>query len=432
MTPEEALASSGVRLDLRFPGQADPIGVAVSGGGDSMALLHLASDWARKARRTLLAVTVDHGLRPEAAREAALVGQACASLGIPHTVLRWTDWDGQGNMQDQARRARQRLISAWAGAEGVGAVFLGHTADDQAETVLLRLARGSGVDGLSAMDEFTPAVHGLWVRPFLNIGRQDLREWLWLRDIAWAEDPSNEDCRFDRVRARAMMEHLKALGLTPERLIRTSDHMRRAEVSLRQHAGSVAAKDATEEGADLCFPLDLLRRVEAEDTPARLLAAGLAWVGTRPYRPRHHALLRLARRVLGGRSATLSGCQVMPEGDRFRIRREARAYGDPAPLHLTGGMLRTRWDGRWSLHRGATDQDRADPASWRHLRVAALGGEGLRVCPDWTAQGLPSGALLATPAVWDGNRVVAAPFAGRPEGWTATLYPRFQWFVRDR
>ncbi|TNC47840.1 tRNA lysidine(34) synthetase TilS [Rubellimicrobium rubrum] len=430
--PEEALASSVARLDQRLAELSAPIGIAVSGGGDSMALLHLAADWARKVHRTLRAVTVDHGLRPEAAREADLVGQSCGSLGIVHTVLRWTDWNGKGNMQDQARRARQRLISDWAMAEGIGAVLLGHTADDQAETVLLRLARGSGVDGLSAMDEFAPAVHGLWVRPFLNSRRRDLRDWLRSRAIAWAEDPSNEDRRFDRVKARSMMEHLAVLGLTPDRLIRTSDHMRRAEASLRQHAEAVAARDTREEGADLCLPLDFLRRVEAEDTPARLLAAGLAWVGNRPYRPRHDALLRLARVVLDGRSATLSGCQVMPEGDRFRIRREARAYDAPAPLHLTGGMLRARWDGRWSLHRGATDQDRVDPASWRHLRVAALGGEGLRVCPDWTAQGLPSGALLATPAVWDGSRVVAAPFAGRPEGWTATLYPRFQWFVRDR
>ncbi len=431
MIPEEALASSVARLDQRFQGRSGPLGIAVSGGGDSMALLHLAAAWAGEARRTLLAVTVDHGLRPGAAKEAALVGQSCASLGIPHTVLRWTDWDGQGNMQDQARRARRRLISDWAVAGGIGAVFLGHTADDQAETVLLRLARGSGVDGLSAMDEFAPAVHGLWVRPFLHVGRQDLRDWLRSRDIAWAEDPSNEDVRFDRVRARAMMRHLAALGLTPERLIRTSDHMRRAEASLRQHAESVAAKDAREEGADLCLPLDLLRRVEAEDTPARLLAAGLAWVGHRPYRPRHDALLRLARSVLDGRSATLSGCHVIPEDDRFRIRREARAYGDPASLHSSGGMLRARWDGRWSLHRGATNEDRIDPASWRHLRVAALGREGLRACPNWTAQGLPPGALLAAPAVLDGDRVVAAPLAGHHEGWTATLYPRFQWFVRD-
>ena len=125
-----------------------PVAVAVSGGGDSVALLLLLQE---TGARPLAAVTVDHGLRPESAAEAAAVAALCSARGIAHTLLRWEEPAGAGNLQARAREARRRLIGDWARGRGIGAVALGHTLDDQAETFLLRLARGSGVDGLSGM-----------------------------------------------------------------------------------------------------------------------------------------------------------------------------------------------------------------------------------------------------------------------------------------
>ena len=113
------------------PSPPQRLGVAVSGGGDSVALLHLLADWARESGTELRAVTVDHGLRPEAATEAADVARACAALGVGHDILRWSGWDGRGNLPDQARRARYRLMADWAQAHGIADVALGHTADDQ-------------------------------------------------------------------------------------------------------------------------------------------------------------------------------------------------------------------------------------------------------------------------------------------------------------
>ena len=146
MTSAGAAAALAAALDPPPPA----LGVAVSGGSESTALLIHLHDWAGPRGVALHAVTIDHGLRPEAAAEAAGVAALCARLAVPHDTLPWR-WDGRGNLPDAARRGRQALISDWAAARGIADVALGHTADDQAETLLMRLGRGSGVDGLAAM-----------------------------------------------------------------------------------------------------------------------------------------------------------------------------------------------------------------------------------------------------------------------------------------
>ena len=149
MTVPPRFADAVAAVMARAP--AGPVGVAVSGGSDSTALLALVRAWAEAEGRSVLAVTVDHRLRPESAGEAGVVAELCARLGVGHATRVWADAPGRGNLQASARAARQHLIGAWAREAGLAAVALGHTLDDQAETVLLRLARGSGVDGLAAM-----------------------------------------------------------------------------------------------------------------------------------------------------------------------------------------------------------------------------------------------------------------------------------------
>ena len=156
------------------PEPPDKLGVAVSGGGDSTALLVLLDDWRRDGGPELAVATVDHGLRPEAAAEAAEVAALCGRLGVPHETLAWR-WDGKGNLSDAARRGRLRLIAGWANGRGIGMVAQGHTADDQAETFLMRLARGSGVDGLAAMAARRTAEGVAWVRPLLQVRRGEFR-----------------------------------------------------------------------------------------------------------------------------------------------------------------------------------------------------------------------------------------------------------------
>jgi tRNA(Ile)-lysidine synthetase-like protein len=236
---------AGVDLNRRFaeemgaflgPDFPSDIGLAVSGGGDSMAMLHLAAPWARVMGIRLWVATIDHGLRAESAAEAALVAQACTDLGLSHSTLKWDGWDGKGNLQASARAARHDLLGRWRGS--VQHIAFGHTEDDQAETVLMRLTRGSGVEGLSGMsarqtisDTALPNLDSsAWtlLRPLLPTTRAELRHYLRVLHIPYVDDPTNDDLTYDRVKARKALDILAPLGLTAQTLAQTATRMARA------------------------------------------------------------------------------------------------------------------------------------------------------------------------------------------------------------
>jgi tRNA(Ile)-lysidine synthase len=377
-----------------------PLGLAVSGGGDSVALLLLAVDAGQQVR----AVTVDHGLRPEAAAEAAWVGRLCAGLGVPHDTLQWQGWTGAGNLQDQARRARLSLIADWAMAAGLGAVALGHTQDDQAETVLMRLARRAGVDGLSAMSDCRRAQGMTWLRPLLSVSRDDLRAFLRARGQEWIEDPSNDALRFDRVKARRALTALAPLGLTAAVLAGVADQMRTARSALDHQTEAAARHIARIEGGDV-----VMDRAGFEGLPAeirrRLLVGALGWIGSADYGPRAASVQALLTAVAAGRGGTLAGCRVTLRPSTLRVAREWQAVRG---MVAAPGQL---WDCRWIV---------TGPDS-NGLDVKALGEAGLGMVADWRTSGLPRASLLASPSVWRAGVLISAPLAGSTAGWTADL-----------
>jgi tRNA(Ile)-lysidine synthase len=300
------------RADLRRlrPG-GGRLGIAVSGGSDSLALLLLAT---AAFPERIAAATVDHGLRPEAADEAAFVADVCGGLRIPHRILKVALAPGS-NVQARAREARYAALAGWASEDGIEAILTGHHADDQAETLLMRLVRGSGVAGLAGI-RGAGRIGGFTIcRPLLGWRHETLAEIVREAGLRPVEDPSNEDEAHDRVRMR---RQLAGTGwLDAAALARSAAALAEAEEALDWSAETLAAdRLRTEKEAILLDPVGLpaellrrlvllcLRRVESSGQPRGEQVA---------------ALIETLRR---GETATL-GRVLCRGGTRFRF--------EPAP-----------------------------------------------------------------------------------------------------
>jgi len=393
MSLEAALLVQIAPYLSKFPN--GKIGVAVSGGGDSMALLRLLHKW---EQREIVVASVDHGLRATAADEAQSVATLCATLGITHEVLEWRGWDKQGNLQDAARQARYGLLGDWATARGLAGVALGHTADDQAETFLMRLARGSGVDGLAAMQAQRQHNSLVWLRPMLGINRADLR--LYLAEIgqSWIDDPSNDDSQFTRIRLRKSAGMLADLGLGPDVLTATATQMARARTAL-EYATRQLAETVAMAGS---IGMLSLRRHDYSAAPdelrLRLLAGAIGWINGAPYRPRLDSLTALDTHICqpDAPGRCLGGVQTQAEGENVLLMRELAACATTVLAEGCEGMI---WDRRWQLLGDLRAGDEIGP----------LGAAGLAGCSDWRESGWPRAALMATPGQWRNGRLIAAP-----------------------
>ncbi|OKO73880.1 tRNA(Ile)-lysidine synthetase [Bradyrhizobium sp. NAS80.1] len=208
--------------------------LAVSGGPDSVALMWLAARWQRSLARgpLLTVVTVDHGLRPEAAREAREVKRLATELGLTHRTLRWHGAKPKTGLPAAAREARYRLLAQAARAAGASHVLTAHTRDDQAETLLMRLLRGSGLAGLSAMAHVSERDGIILARPLLDVPKSQLIATLKRAKIGFADDPTNRDTAFTRPRLRALLPQLAAEGGDARNLARLAARLARANAAV--------------------------------------------------------------------------------------------------------------------------------------------------------------------------------------------------------
>ncbi len=387
------------------------VAVAFSGGPDSLALLLLASRWVRGRKGAKLhAFTVDHGLRAASAAEARRAAAMAAQIGVPHRILRWKGEKPSSGIQAAARDARYALLLSACRKAGIGDLLVAHHLEDQAETFLLRLARGSGVDGLAAMPASrflsadAPQVRLL--RPLLDLPRTRLAATVSKARLAPILDPSNEDERFDRVKARKALALLAPLGLDASRLARTAAQMARAREALEAETQALLSEHAS------ISPLgfaevrgDALAAVPAE-TGLRVLAALVAFAGGRDYGPRLAGLEAVHAAILEGelgRGRTLGGVKLAFRKDVLTVTREVSAARQAPSLWLRVGEEGV-WDGRFRL-----SLTRAP----RNLRfeVRALGPEGLS---DLRARKaalpqMPSAVLHALPGLWQGRKLIGAP-----------------------
>ena len=324
--------------------------LAVSGGSDSTALLVIAARWAKGIKKQLnhapklIAVTVDHSLRTESAREAAAVKQLSRKLGIPHRTLRWRGKKPKTGLQEAARIARYRLLAQTAARVGYEHILTAHTLDDQAETVLFRLARGSGLTGLAGMAHASLIPAGgdravFLVRPLLPVSKARLIATLKIDGVGHIEDPTNRDPRFTRTRLRALMPHLANEGLDARSLARFAARMRRAEATI-EFAVAAARAALTpgpwRERGPIVFETARFNDLPAE-VALRLLGRAIAHSGDEGpvelgklewlYEALRKSHLPL-RRTLAGALVTLGASRLIVERAPPRRGRAARGAGN--------------------------------------------------------------------------------------------------------
>jgi len=284
--------------------------------------------WARKRRvAPPEALIVDHGLRPESRSEAARTARQAREFGVHAHVLRWETKKPSTGIEEAARIARYGLIGEWCKAHGVPVLFVAHTRDDQAETFLLRLGRGSGVDGLSAMRPRAPFPLAGYrplelARPLLSFGRDELRAFLAARGVTWIEDPMNLEARFARTRMRAVLPILDEAGISVSRIVAATEHLARARDALDAMTGSLLAAHARkqENGAVLLNGRALL--AVPKELGLRALSCVLMEVSAQDYRPRFAGLDRLFGSLAENgisRAATLHGCRIGRAPAHLRI-----------------------------------------------------------------------------------------------------------------
>jgi tRNA(Ile)-lysidine synthase len=301
------------------------LGLAVSGGPDSLGLLLLAARWAAPRGIALFVYTVDHALRPEAAAEAAMVVREAEALGLAARALRWDGAKPASGVMAAARAARYRLLATAMAADGVRLLLTAHHLGDQAETVLMRLAHGSGIDGLRGMDRQS-VVEGCEIyRPLLGLRPDVLRDIVRAAGLTPAADPSNLDSAYERVRWRQLLPALAAEGLTLERLGTLARRMEEASALIHAEAEAHYPRIVTPLSAT---EMELAAGRLATLNPAvatALLGQVLGLVKGDRGAPPLGPLEALAARLQGGaplKGLTLHGCLVSSDGASIRVRRE--------------------------------------------------------------------------------------------------------------
>lgn len=390
--------------------------LAVSGGSDSVALMELAARWRvlhPNAARRVVVATVDHGLRAESPDEASWVRERAEALGFAHETLVWAGPKRVTGIQEAARAARYDLLGRLAGRIGEGApaaVATAHHSDDQVETFLMRLARGSGLDGLSGIAAARAAGSCTIVRPLLGVTKARLVATLMERGAAWIEDPSNARVDFERVRVRQAADALNALGLEPERI---AESVRRLQAS-RAALDFATTEFARSVGLDLhggaFAELPLERLADAPgDLGVRLLMRVLRAFGGQTEPPRLAKIEALWSRLRDDdwSGATLGGCTLTRSGALLRIYRESgRADVEEQELSPGGEAV---WDGRFVVG--------VSPGAGGPALVRQLGKQGYAaIRTSLSGRPLPPvAAAEMLPAFWQAGELVAVP----PLGYTA-------------
>jgi len=405
LTPEEFEV-------LVNPLEADPrrCAAAVSGGPDSMALAWLLKTWAESRGGKAAAFIVDHRLRPESTEEAKEVKRRLEEIGMESEILTWEHGPVTARIHVEARKARYDLLFAACKRRGARDLFLAHQIEDQAETVLMRLAKGSGVEGLAGMAPVTTAGEVRLLRPLLTVAKERLAATCREAGIAYVSDPSNDSSRYARSRLRRVMPLLAGEGLTVERLADLAERAREAREAL-DHAARALLRVAvkTDLYGVLRFDLEHLRSAPRA-VALKALAACLQSVHMDNFAPKRAKLLPLYEGLCSDAPMdprTLHGCFISKGAGEACIMREYSAVSDSKPVFPGESVV---WDGRWLVELAPELPPELKRAG---LTVRALGFQTRelinRLAPGLRKKAAKGRARAALPALWRGEELAAIP-----------------------
>ena len=413
--PGAALQSSAVlplsddefteRMARFAPFEAAPtVAVAVSGGRDSMSLALLASRWAKRLGGAVVALTVDHGLRPDSASEARQVAKWLGGHDIRHKILYWPGPYPASGIQAAARQARYRLLTEYCHDHAILHLLVGHHREDQAETVLIRLEGHSGPDGLAAMAPLSERRHLRLLRPLLEEPRDRLTSYLTAVGQPWIDDPSNDNTQMARGRLRAPDGRLASAYALAEALSDARTYAN--DRILAERATATLAAQALRFHTAGYITIDrAVLASAAPDIVERVLVRSLMAVAGRRYPPRGLRTRRLRDAVIsadGFSGRTLAGCRLVEHQNSVHVCREPARIG--SPINLVAGV-RQVWDSRFlvSVTKNLGEQARLDALTARGWKQIIATDPQLRMTP------MPYAARTVLPAVWQGEQVVAVP-----------------------
>ena len=420
----------GRLLDAVGPFDVPPrVAVATSGGADSVALCLLTHQWAENRNSKCHAVIVDHGLRSNSVQESTQVANWLICRGIDAHVLIWSGRKPVRGIQAAAREARYDLLLSWCRENQIRDLLLAHHRDDQAETFLLRLARKSGVDGLSAMAAVSHRGDVRLVRPLLELPKSRLVATLKNLGHSWVEDSSNHDPAFARSRVRKLVPTLSDVGITAGGIAVTARRLGRARAALEFYASELVRSGVEPHAAGFCWIDREILLAAPEEVGLRVLSRVVAAVGAGRVPLRYLRLERAYSALLRNRSSrgcTLSGCRIIPRGHRILVCRENRGVGDRVTLQ--SGEKR-RWDARFDVSLLGSPS----LATVQTCEVRRLGTEGWSLVAARSElrlherhSGIPAAARATLPALWDHAGLLDVPHLNyRREGAQIALDVKF-------
>lgn len=384
------------------------ITVAVSGGSDSLALTCLLQRWCENCGVRLSALTVDHQLRPSSGEEAQKISAWLKNLGVDHEVLNWWSEKPKTGIQEAARTARYCLMFDWCRQKGIQDLLLAHHQEDQAETFLMRLSRGSGIEGLACMGRITNREGIRLLRPLLSVPKGRLRATLEVQGQDWLEDPSNSDLVFTRTIMKKLSNVLAERGVDCTRLATLAGQFGKLRGHLEEVTCLAIDRAARIDKAgwatiDCQFLIDL-----PDEVGTRVVIYLLKCIGGRPYPPRRKRLLRAISMIKKPEiptAFTLGGCKVSQLGSKLMFLREEWPQTPPL-TNLEAGSV--KWRGVFLC-----EFETVSGGSSQVLFLAPLGQKGweqvVQESPEIKKSGMLHAVALTLPALFGGNRVLMVP-----------------------